>query len=97
MEIIGFPSDQFDNQSPGSNSDLHEFCKLNYGVTFTIAAKSDVRGVNEHPIFSYLTKECPFKGFNTNNILEKMVYSLTAKKYPEYLVVNDIKWNLTKF
>lgn len=97
LEIIGFPSNQFDNQAPGSNNDLNEFCKINYGVKFNLSEKVDVRGAHEHPVFSYLTKSCPFEGFNKDNISEKMVYSLTLEKYPEYLVGDSIKWNFTKF
>lgn len=97
FEIIGFPSNQFDNQSPGSNNDLNEFCKLNYGVSFNLSEKIDVRGADEHELFSYLTKKCPFKGFNMDNMTDKIIYSITSERYPEYIVDDSIKWNFTKF
>ncbi len=97
LEIIGFPCNQFSEQSPGSNSDLNTFCKRNYGVTFNLSEKIDVRGSNSHPLFNYLTEKCPFKGFNKENITEKMLYSITEENYPEYLVGDSIKWNFTKF
>lgn len=97
FEIIGFPSNQFDNQSPGNDRDMSNFCKLNYGVTFKLSEKTDVRGINEHPVFSYLTKECPFEGFDQNKIQDKMIYSITEERYPEYLINDSIKWNFTKF
>ena len=43
LEILGFPCNQFAGQEPGTNDEVQQFCKLNYGVTFTIFAKGDVR------------------------------------------------------
>lgn len=97
LQILGFPSNQFDNQSPGSNKDLSEFCKLNYGVTFNLAEKTEVRGTDAHPLFNFLTKQCPFEGFDMNNFSDKIIHSITAEKYPEHLVGDSIKWNFTKF
>ncbi|KAA0550153.1 glutathione peroxidase [Bacillus sp. BGMRC 2118] len=59
--ILGFPSNQFMNQEPGSNQDIQEFCQLNYGVTFPMFGKIDVNGSNAHPLFTYLTEQ--EKGF----------------------------------
>lgn len=97
LEIIAFPCNQFLEQSPESNSDLNGFCKRNYGVTFKLSEKVDVRGENSHPLFNYLTEKCPFRGFNKENATEKMLYSITEEKYPEYLAGDSIKWNFTKF
>ena len=44
LEILGFPCNQFAGQEPGSNEEVQEFCRFNYGVTFPIFAKGDVRG-----------------------------------------------------
>lgn len=57
FEILGFPCNQFKNQDPGSNSEINNFCQLNYGVTFTMFEKVDVKGPNAHPIFKYLKEE----------------------------------------
>ncbi|ENH96363.1 glutathione peroxidase [Gracilibacillus halophilus YIM-C55.5] len=57
LEILGFPCNQFMNQEPGSSNDAEEFCKVNYGVSFPMFAKIDVRGKNAHPLFQYLTKQ----------------------------------------
>lgn len=54
--ILGFPSNQFMNQEPGTNQDIQEFCQLNYGVTFPMFGKVDVNGANAHPLFTYLTE-----------------------------------------
>jgi len=55
--IIGFPANDFGQQEPGTNSEIQEFCKKNYGVTFPMAAKVDVIGENTAPLFKYLTEE----------------------------------------
>jgi len=97
FEIIGFPCNQFADQAPGSNNDLNEFCKLNYGVTFKLSEKVDVRGINSAQIFKYLTTQCPFEGFDKGDIQSRILYSLLEEHSPEYLVDDTIKWNFTKF
>lgn len=97
LEIIGFPSNEYLEQSPGSNNDLQTFCKLNYGVTFNLSEKIEVKGVNAHPLFTYLTANCPFMGFDENNFNDKILKSIISEKYPENLVGSSIKWNFTKF
>lgn len=57
LVIIGFPANNFGNQEPGSNEDIAAFCEENYGVTFLIAEKVDVKGENIHPLFKYLTAQ----------------------------------------
>lgn len=66
LEILGFPCNQFANQDKGSNQEIQEFCKLNYGVSFTMFEKIDVNGENAHPLYKYLKdKE---KGFLSKEI-----------------------------
>ena len=57
LEIIGFPANNFGGQEPGTNDDIATFCKANYGVTFTMAAKVSVKGDDMHPIFKWLTTQ----------------------------------------
>ncbi|SES97681.1 glutathione peroxidase [Oceanobacillus limi] len=57
LEILGFPSNQFGNQDPGSNEEISTFCQRNYGVTFPMFHKIDVKGDTKHPLFAYLTNE----------------------------------------
>lgn len=59
LEVLGFPCNQFGGQEPGSNDEVGEFCRVNYGVTFPLFEKIDVRGPEAHPLFQYLTKEAP--------------------------------------
>lgn len=55
--ILGFPSNDFMKQEPGSNDEIASFCKLNYGVTFPMFGKIDVKGDQQHPLYSYLTSK----------------------------------------
>ena len=57
--VLGFPCNQFLNQDPGSDSDIAQFCSLDYGVTFPMFAKIDVNGPDAHPLFQHLTHAAP--------------------------------------
>ncbi|GGI97614.1 glutathione peroxidase [Paenibacillus hunanensis] len=59
FEILGFPSNQFANQDPGSNEEISEFCQLNYGVSFPMFEKINVNGTDAHPLFKYLSEQAP--------------------------------------
>ncbi|MGG2092409.1 glutathione peroxidase [Bacillus sp. S13(2024)] len=59
FEILGFPCNQFGGQEPGTAEEITSFCELNYGVTFPMFAKIDVKGDNMHPLFHYLTEQEP--------------------------------------
>ena len=55
--ILGFPSNQFSQQEPGTNEEIKSFCTLTYGVKFDMFSKIDVNGKNEIPLYTYLKKE----------------------------------------
>lgn len=57
LVIVGFPANNFGSQEPGSNEDIQAFCEENYGVTFLMAEKVDVKGDKIDPIFAYLTSQ----------------------------------------
>ncbi|KZY87267.1 glutathione peroxidase [Oleiphilus sp. HI0078] len=57
LEILGFPCNQFLKQDPGTDSEISEFCSLNYGVTFPMFSKIEVNGDNTHPLYKYLKSE----------------------------------------
>jgi len=59
FEVLGFPSNQFAGQEPGGSEDIAEYCEINYGVTFPMYEKIDVKGSDAHPLFKYLSKEAP--------------------------------------
>ena len=57
LVILGFPCNQFHEQEPGTSKEIHNFCKVNYGVTFPLFEKIDVNGDNTHPLYKFLKKE----------------------------------------
>lgn len=57
LVIIGFPCNQFGGQEPGTNEEIASFCQKNYGVTFPLADKIDVKGSNTAPIYQWLTQK----------------------------------------
>ena len=54
LVVLGFPCDQFAHQEPGDNEQIEEFCKVNYGVSFPLAAKVEVNGAKTDPVFAFL-------------------------------------------
>ncbi len=59
LEVLGFPSNDFAGQEPGSDTDIQEFCRINHGVTFQLFAKGAVRGPDAQPLFKALTEQGP--------------------------------------
>ena len=57
--VLGFPSNQFGGQEPGTESEIRTFCQTNYGVTFPLFAKIDVNGANAHPLYDFLKEAKP--------------------------------------
>ena len=55
--VIGVPCNQFGKQEPGNKEEIQEFCELNYGVSFLITEKVDVKGINQHPLYTWLTSK----------------------------------------
>ena len=54
VEVLGFPCNQFGKQEPGAESEIEEFCQLNYGVSFPMFSKIEVNGDNASPLYQYL-------------------------------------------
>jgi glutathione peroxidase len=59
LVVVGFPSNQFGGQDPGSNDEIASFCELNYGVSFPLFKKIEVNGADAHPLFVQLKKRAP--------------------------------------
>ncbi|BEP33293.1 glutathione peroxidase [Variovorax sp. V59] len=59
LVVLGFPSNQFGSQDPGTNEEIGAFCTTNYGVSFPMMEKIDVNGSNAAPLYQWLTKEKP--------------------------------------
>jgi len=67
LEIIGVPCNQFGNQEPGSAAEIQTFCELNYGVTFTLTEKVQVKGSQMHPLYQWLTEKSA-NGVKSNSV-----------------------------
>ena len=93
FEILGFPCNQFLEQSPDSNEEIAQFCSLNYGVTFENFAKIDVNGENADPLFVYLKEQKPEDKANAGSqgLLEKL--ASLGQVFPG----SELNWNFTKF
>ncbi|SFC27419.1 glutathione peroxidase [Zunongwangia mangrovi] len=65
--IIGFPSNDFGNQEPGSNEEISEFCQKNYGVDFPMMAKITVKEEEKHPLYQFLTEKSK-NGFKDSEV-----------------------------
>ena len=94
--ILDFPCNQFANQAPGSEEEIHQFCTLKYGTDFPQFAKIDVNGENADPLFAFLATEKPFTGFGKglkNAALNKFA-DMNNKSFGDKAY---IKWNFTKF
>lgn len=97
FEILGFPCNQFNEKEPGNNSEVQEYCGSNFGVTFPLFEKVEVRGQTPHPLFQFLTNQAPFQGFDTQTSNGKWMQDFLQEKYPDIYAGHGIKWNFTKF
>jgi len=59
LAVLGFPCNQFGSQDPGSDGEISEFCQVNYGVSFPMMSKIDVKGPAAHPLYKWLSAEAP--------------------------------------
>ncbi|MBG7628987.1 MAG: glutathione peroxidase [Bacteroidetes bacterium] len=57
LVVIGVPCNQFGGQEPGTLTEIKSFCEVNYGVTFLLTEKVDVKGDNQHPLYAWLTSK----------------------------------------
>ncbi len=97
LEIIDIPCNQFGNQAPGSDEEIHQFCALHYNTTYEQFKKSDVNGPNELPLYTFLKSKKGFEGFDKNHKLTSVLEDMFTKADPGYASKPDIKWNFTKF
>ena len=95
LVVIGFPCNQFKEQDPGTDSQIEEFCQLNYGVTFQIMKKTDVNGAAAEPIFEYLKAQAPTEEYH--GLKAKATQVMLKKISKSVEKDSDILWNFTKF
>ena len=93
FEVLGFPANEFMAQEPGSNSEIQEFCRMNFGVEFPMFEKIVVKGEGQHPLYNYLTTQRPEAVMKPNgSLIERLNAKGLLSGKP-----NDIKWNFEKF
>lgn len=96
LEILDFPCNQFANQAPGSDEEIHNFCTGRFGIKFPQFAKIDVNGDNAIPLYRWLQENSTFNGFGGGAM--SLILRLVAKKMDaDYKNNSKIKWNFTKF
>ena len=96
FEILDFPCNQFANQAPGSDEEIHDFCTLRFGTEFPQFAKIDVNGETADPLYVFLATEKPFAGFGkgVKNVALTQFSKMNNKKFGEKAYIG---WNFTKF
>lgn len=95
FEILDFPCNQFANQTPGSDEEVHDFCTGRYGITFPQFSKVDVNGENAIPLFKWITENTVFQGFS--GAMKMVLTPIVKKMDPDYKKNGNVKWNFTKF
>lgn len=93
LVVMGFPANEFLGQEPGSNSEIHEFCRLNYGVQFPMYEKVVVKGEGQHPLFKFLTDAVPTATKKPDGQFEEKLRSKGLLNGQP----SDIMWNFEKF
>jgi len=82
LVVVGFPCNQFGKQEPDNEKQIEDFCTKNYGVTFPLASKVDVKGENQHPVYAWLT------GKELNDVSDAKV----EWNFHKFLVSPDGEW-----
>lgn len=91
LMILGFPANNFLWQEPGTDAEIKQFCTLNYGVTFDMFSKIDVKGKNQHPLYKYLTEDSPAHGKVEWNFQKYLVdrHGNVVEKFSPGIVPDD--------
>ena len=96
FEILDFPCNQFGEQAPGNDEEIHSFCTGRFGMTFPQFSKIDVNGEHAIPLFKWLTEHTTFEGFGKNP-MSLILTGVVKKMDKDYKNNGNIKWNFTKF
>ena len=94
LEILDFPCNQFKEQAPGTDEEIHAFCKGRFGITFPQFSKIDVIGEDASPLFKYLSENTKFGGFGAKGLVLGPIVRGMDKDYKNN---GNVKWNFTKF
>lgn len=96
LEILDFPCNQFGEQAPGDDEDIHSFCTGRFGITFPQFSKIDVLGENAIPLYKWLSENTKFEGFGMSP-MGIMMSGIAKKMDKDYKKNGNVKWNFTKF
>ena len=96
LEILDFPCNQFADQAPGSDEEIHTFCTGRFGITFPQFSKIDVLGENADPLFKHLSENTSFEGFGKGP-MTLILNGVVKKMDKDFKNNGKIKWNFTKF
>ena len=96
LEILDFPCNQFANQAPGDDEEIHTFCTGRFGITFPQFSKVDVLGENASPLYKWLSENSVFTGFG-KGAKALMMAGVAKSMDKDYKKNGNVKWNFTKF
>ncbi|UYL10764.1 glutathione peroxidase [Bdellovibrio sp. SKB1291214] len=91
--VLGFPANEFEGQEPGTNSEIQDFCRANFGVTFPMFEKIIVKGKDQHPLYKYLTETEPTAQKKAGEDFEEVLKGYGIRRENQ----KDILWNFEKF
>ncbi|MCQ2598611.1 MAG: glutathione peroxidase [Treponema sp.] len=94
LEILDFPCNQFGNQAPGADEEIHSFCTGRYGISFPQYSKIDVNGENAVSLYKWITANTKFEGFE--GAMKLILAPVVKKMDKDYKNNGNIKWNFTK-
>lgn len=93
FEVLGFPANEFEGQEPGTNAEILEFCRANFGVKFPMFEKIVVKGQGQHPLYAHLTQAQPTAQLAPGENFEKKLEGYGIHRENK----SDILWNFEKF
>ena len=100
LVVIGVPCNQFGKQEPGNADEIKEFCQVNYGVSFLITEKIDVKGSNQHPLYTWLTSKS-MNGKKSSSVkwnFQKYIVSPDGKLVDYYFsITKPMSSKITKY
>ena len=96
LEILDFPCNQFGEQAPGNDEEIHSFCTGRFGITFPQFSKIDVLGENAIPLYKWLSENSKFEGFGMSPMALAM-NGIAKKMDKDFKKNGNVKWNFTKF
>ena len=96
LEILDFPCNQFGEQAPSDDEEIHSFCTGRFGIAFPQFSKIDVLGENAIPLYKWLSENTIFEGFGMSP-MSVMMSGIAKKMDKDYKKNGNVKWNFTKF